>query len=173
MKKKNEKEVVSKNFVSLSTYVENVLHEEDINFEKDKENSSYKISLACDSIDINIVIQCSEEHDFICVYAVPEYKVPANRRKILLPKINQLNLDNLSACLRMDEEDGMLSSKLFINTDGGITDTRILTAAMSQCFRMISDNMDSLMEIIYGKGTDELMALAFEKMDDGKEPVSC
>lgn len=173
MKKESEEKNKVETSFPLPTYVENALREENFTFEKDVENPFYRIFISCDSIDIDIAIECCEEQSFIRVYAVPEYKVPANKRLILLPKINQLNLESSVACLRIDEEDGMLSSVLFINTDGGVTDTRILKSAISQCFNMISNNMDTLMEIIYNKRPDELMISAFEKLNENEKLVRC
>lgn len=156
---------------SLAAYVEEVLNKGNFSFTKDEDDSFYRISFSSDPIDIDVAIQYNDNIHFLCVYAAPEYRVPKDKIKKLLPKINQINLETFGPCLRIDEEDGLLSSTMFINTDGGITNPNILGIAISQCFQVISNNFNSLMEVIYNKDTGDFLSSTFEKMSEDKKSI--
>lgn len=172
MKKKELKEDLCGAF-SLSDYVQRVLDEDALKYEKHDEDSVYRMVICGETVGIDMIIQYSEEKEFICVYAFPEYKVPKDKLLPLLTKMNQLNMENPSACLRIDEEERVISAVAFINTDGGITNLLILKAAIKQCFNAIANNIDTLMEIIYDKDVASLMLSSFEKMEGDDHKISC
>lgn len=139
---------------SLSDYVERVLDANDIKYER-LDDSDYKVELQGSPVDIDILVQCNGERDFICIFAVPEYKVPLDKISSVLHEINRLNVENPGQCLRVDETDGILSSASLINTEGGISDGRIFMASLCQCFYMVNENIKGILECIYGKGKME------------------
>ncbi len=173
MKKQKTIEEKVKILLPLPTYVEEVLNENEILFEKDDDEPNYRIGIHGECVDIDIVIQCCEDKDIICLYALAEFRIPKDKLMLLLPKINQLNLDNPGSCLRLDMDERLLSSTFMINTDGGISDHRILQGGISQCFNMLDHNISSLLEIAFGKENEQLMLSSMEAIENADGAISC
>src|SRR5574344_1166208 len=152
----------------LSAYVENVLKSDELHYEKDDEVPVFRFGVKGDTVDCDFVIQYNDDSEYICVYAIPEYKIPKGKIAQLLPKVNKLNLENPSACLRVDEEERLFSASALINTDGGITEPDLLRATLSQCYNKVFSNLDSLLEIIYGKDYSNLMLSPFSNTEEAQ-----
>jgi hypothetical protein len=134
----------------LSDYVVKTLDDNSITYER-MDDINFKMELQGTPVDVDILVQCHDEKDCICVFAVPRYKIPTDKINTVFREINRLNIENPGQCLRVDEEDGIISAVHLINTEGGLSEQRILMTSVYQCYCMVNENIKLLLECIYGK----------------------
>jgi hypothetical protein len=133
----------------LSVYIEKALKDNDIKYEP--VDSGFKMLFQSSPVDIDLLVQYNSEKNCIWIFAVSEYKVPLDKITSVLHVINKANLDNPGLSLRVDEEDGVISSAFLINTEGGIPDEETFQVSLFQCFYMVNENIQTILECVYGE----------------------
>lgn len=162
MKKQEESAVMVVS--SLGTYINKCLNDNGINFSEDTETSAFNFGIKGENVDVDFIVRFDDENSWIRVFAVLEYRSPKEKAVPLLRAMNRVNISRSAACLRLDEEDGTISASFMINTDGGITENDILLGAIAECYKILLDNFDDFMRVIYGSSSPEMVLKAAEEL---------